>query len=259
MRKTLRDLIFILLIPVLCLGIFSQIFILHSPSAYAQSATFSASPPGGSFGVGEEFSVAISVHSGGSPINAAEATLNFSHDLLAVTSLSKSGSIFSLWTVEPAFSGGSITFGGGAPSSFSGSSGKLLTVNFKAKKQGEARVIFSGGRILAADGKGTDIFSGSSGASYKITAAAPPVIPKPKPKVPVIPKPKAPVIPAPEVPEVPIIELPVKPEITPTEEVQPPVEIGPWKISRFYMPLIFVTLLILGVMGLTLLLRNVRK
>lgn len=249
MRKTLRDLIFILLIPVLCLGIFSQIFILHSPSAYAQSATFSASPPGGSFGVGEEFSVAISVHSGGSPINAAEATLNFSHDLLAVTSLSKSGSIFSLWTVEPAFSGGSITFGGGAPSSFSGSSGKLLTVNFKAKKQGEARVIFSGGRILAADGKGTDIFSGSSGASYKITAAAPPVIPKPK----------APVIPAPEVPEVPIIELPVKPEITPTEEVQPPVEIGPWKISRFYMPLIFVTLLILGVMGLTLLLRNVRK
>ncbi len=193
--------------------------------------------------------MAISVHSGGSPINAAEATLNFSHDLLAVTSLSKSGSIFSLWTVEPAFSGGSITFGGGAPSSFSGSSGKLLTVNFKAKKQGEARVIFSGGRILAADGKGTDIFSGSSDASYKITAAAPPVIPKPK----------APVIPAPEVPEVPIIELPVKPEITPTEEVQPPVEIGPWKISRFYMPLIFVTLLILGVMGLTLLLRNVRK
>ena len=134
-----------------------------------------------------------------------------------------------------------------------------MTVNFKAKKQGEARVIFYGGRILAADGKGTDIFSGSSDASYKITAAAPPVIPKPKPKVPVIPKPKAPVIPAPEVPEVPIIELPVKPEITPTEEVQPPVEIGPWKISRFYMPLIFVTLLILGVMGLTLLLRNVRK
>jgi hypothetical protein len=252
MRKTLRDLIFILLIPVLCLGIFSQIFIFHSPSAHAQSATFSISPPGGSFSVGEEFSVAISVHSDGSPINAAEATLNFSNDLLTITSLSESGSIFEFWTPgQPAFLDGSITFGGGAPSSFSGSSGKLLTVNFKAKKQGEARVIFSGGRILAADGKGTDIFSGSSGASYKITAAAPPVIPKPKPKVPVIP--------APEVPEVPIIELPVKPEITPTEEVQPPVEIGPWKISRFYMPLIFVTLLILGVMGLTLLLRNVRK
>jgi len=248
MKKTFRDLIFILLTPILCLGIFSQIFILHSPSAYAQSATFSVSPPEGSFRVGQKFSVAISVHSGGSPINAAEATLNFPQDLLTVTSLSKSGSIFSLWTVEPtSSSGGIITFAGGTPSPFSGPSGTLLTVNFKAKKQGEARVIFSGGRILAADGKGTDIFSGSSDGSYKIT---PP---------PVIPKPKAPVIPAPEVPEVPIIELPVKPEITPTEEVQPPVEIGPWKISRFYMPLIFVTLLILGVMGLTLLLRNVRK
>jgi len=202
--------------------------------------------------------VAISVHAGGSPINAAEATLNFSNDLLTITSLSKSGSIFELWTVEPAFSGDSITFGGGVIGSFSGSSGKLLTVNFKAKKQGEAQVIFSDGRILAADGEGTDIFSGSSGGSYKITPTLP-VTPKPKPKVPVIPKPKAPAVPVPEVEPIPTIEPPVKPEIAPIEEVRQFLEIGPWKISRFYMPLILAVLLILGVAGLILLLRKVKK
>ncbi|MFY9457603.1 MAG: hypothetical protein WAP23_01585 [Candidatus Spechtbacterales bacterium] len=65
------------------------------------------------------------------------------------------------------------------------SSGTLLTINFKAKREGEAQVAFSSARILAADGQGTNIFGGSSGASYRIDAGVERVVPAPKAEAPV--------------------------------------------------------------------------
>lgn len=163
------------------LAAISLLFLVFSVlprEAAAQGVTLSLFPSRGSFGIGEDFSVMVRVHTGGASINAAEATLNFPPDMLSVRSLSKSGSIFSLWAVEPTFSNsGIITFGGGTTTSFTGSLGTVLTITFKAKKEGEAQVAFSSARILAADGKGTDIFGGSSSASYGITSIAKPVVP----------------------------------------------------------------------------------
>src|SRR3989344_4435155 len=79
---------------------------VFSPGSFAQqSATLSASPGSGTYANGATFSVAVRVNSGGSPgVNAAEAQMAFDKAKLQVTGIGKSGSIFSLWPSEPAFS-----------------------------------------------------------------------------------------------------------------------------------------------------------
>lgn len=151
--------------------------------AQAAGATLSLSPANGTFSVGERVQAVIRLHSGGDPVNAAEATLNFSSDALQVISLSKADSIFSLWAVEPTFNNatGVISFGGGTTVPFSGSNGKILSITFLVKKAGEVSLSFSSGRVLAADGTGTDVFSGSAGAGWKLAPVqvAPPTLTAP--------------------------------------------------------------------------------
>lgn len=148
---------------------------LFGPSVFAAGATLSLSPSSGSYTVGDTFSVTIGVHTGGASINAAEATLNFPSEKLQVLGISKGGSIFKMWAVEPDYSNdqGVISFAGGIPgSSYNGTSGKVLTINFKIKSEGQAAIDFSGARVLAADGKGTDIFGAAQGGSYTFSPAA---------------------------------------------------------------------------------------
>lgn len=150
-------------------------FSVFAPKAQGAGATFSITPASGEFGVNRTVAATIYLHSGGNLINAAEATLNFPSEFLRAVSISKSNSIFSFWAVEPSFDNnqGIISFGGGTPASFSGSSGVVLTITFSVKKAGEGALNFGSGRILLADGMGTDVFSGSQGAGWKFIAAKP--------------------------------------------------------------------------------------
>lgn len=139
-----------------------------------QAATSYFSPSSGSFEVGSIFTVSVSINTKGADINNAEGTVRFPSDLLEVVSVSKSGSIFSLWVEEPNFlnGAGTISFNGGLPTpGFNGSSGKIFSAVFKAKKAGSASVLFSSVSILANDGLGTNVFSGSGSASYDLTIA----------------------------------------------------------------------------------------
>jgi len=163
--------------------------------ALAGGASLLLSPGNNSYDCGKNFSIDVKVVTGGAAINAGEATLTFNTDLLEVVGISKSGSIFSLWTKEPGYLNnlGTINFGGGIPASnYNGSSGKILTITFKAKLEGKALVNFSKARILAADGKGTNILSNMQGGVYILKAVKkdiPPVIPeKVSTKVPAAPR-----------------------------------------------------------------------
>lgn len=146
--------------------------IVSSPSVLAQ--VFFVSPSSGEYSLGREFSVSLKIESAGTQINAAQTTINFSADLLAVKSVSKDNSIFKLWPQEPVFSNsaGVINFSGGVPvPGFSGT-GNVLTVSFAGKKEGIAAVSISGGAILAADGRGTNVMKYGLGGVYKITKSA---------------------------------------------------------------------------------------
>jgi len=144
----------------------------------AGGASLYLSPSSGTYTIGDSFSVKVKVNSNGQEINAAEGTLIFNPAELQVVKVSKSDSIFGLWTTEPNFSNslGNIVFGGGTPDNFTGSSGTIITIAFKAKTIASAQVNFSSGSVLAADGKGTNVLGNIIGGVYtlKVKITIPP-------------------------------------------------------------------------------------
>ena len=128
-----------------------------------EAATLYVGPASAQVQVGKTVTVGIYVSSPSEAINAASGTVSFSKDKLEVVSVSKSGSIFSLWVQEPSFSNtqGTTQFEGIILNpGFQGSGGKLLTVQFRAKAPGEASITFSASAVLANDGQGTSVLTG---------------------------------------------------------------------------------------------------
>lgn len=153
-----------LLLPILLvLFVFPQI---------AQAASLRLSPASGTYNVGQTMSVSVLVNSTDQAMNAVSGILSFSRNLLEVTSLSKGGSIMSLWVKEPSYSNstGSINFEGVVLTpGFSGSTGNIITINFRVKDIGTAQVGFETAQVLANDGNGTDILSRYDGAEFTLT------------------------------------------------------------------------------------------
>jgi len=138
------------------------------------AASFTFTPASGSFSTGDSISVQVGIDPSGTSVNTAEGTLSFDSSLLSVSGISKDGSAFSLWTADPSFSNsaGTVDFSGGTPTAFSNKK-VILTINFTAKAAGTASVAVSKGSILAADGKGTDVYQSGGSASFTIADAAP--------------------------------------------------------------------------------------
>jgi hypothetical protein len=140
----------------------------------ASAAEMSFSPADGKFTTGKEFSIKVLVNPGVDSVNAADGQVSFDKDVLSVSSVSKDGSVFSLWTADPTFSNsaGTIDFSGGTPSAFS-KSGTVVTIKFKGKKAGAAKLSFVKGSVLAADGKGTNVYTKGGEATLTIEDGAP--------------------------------------------------------------------------------------
>ncbi|MEA3449472.1 MAG: cohesin domain-containing protein [Patescibacteria group bacterium] len=153
------------------IGVFLVLGIGSHVSAQGGSATLFLSPGSGSYSLGKSFSVKIAVDSGGGlGINAAEGQIKFDPEYLTISGISDASTIFKLWTTEPTYSNsaGTISFGGGSPGTYKGSSGEIFRVTFKAKKAGETEVKWNSGVVLAADGRGTNVFGGFGNAKYTI-------------------------------------------------------------------------------------------
>lgn len=149
-----------------CIAIFS---LPHQ----ARAADLSVSPAAGSVSSGKTISVQVMLDPKGDSVNAADGTMSFDKNVLSVESISRDGSAFSLWTADPAYSNsaGTITFSGGTPTAFSASK-KVLTIVFKGIAKGEGAISFTKGSILAADGKGSDVYKNGTGGTVTVTAAA---------------------------------------------------------------------------------------
>lgn len=146
---------------------------MKAKSAQAQSLYFS--PSAGSYAVDQNFTVGVYVSSSDQAMNAADGVISFPKDMLEVTSLSKNGSIFNLWVQEPSSSNalGTVNFEGIILNpGFTGSAGKIITVNFRTKAAGNAHITFSSGSVLANDGKGTNILSSLGDALFSVNVPA---------------------------------------------------------------------------------------
>lgn len=102
-------------------------------------------------------------------INAISGILSYPIDKLQVTSVSKIGSVLSLWVQEPSFSNsrGTVTFEGVVPNpGFNESNGRVLSVNFRVVGTGPAEVALTSGSLLANDGYGTNVLKSLGSANY---------------------------------------------------------------------------------------------
>lgn len=149
---------------------------LFCGASYAQAQGNGAlyfSPSSGQHQVGATFLVSVRMSTGGDAVNAAEGSVMFDAGKLEVVSVSKAGSIFTLWPTEPTFSNsdGTVRFTGGLPSpGYSGSSGQIITINFRARTattlKGYTDVILVSGAMLANDGSGTNILESLGKATF---------------------------------------------------------------------------------------------
>lgn len=133
---------------------------------------------------GGTFSGTVYISTDQVKINNAEGNLFFPADLVSVDSISLVGSALNIWIEQPTFSNttGIVSFNGGLPNpGYSGQSGNVLKVNFKAKKAGTASLSFGSAAIRANDGKGTNVFSQARGSTLAIidgvTAPTTPITP----------------------------------------------------------------------------------
>lgn len=120
--------------------------------------------------VGKTFSVDVLVSNNKDAINAASGLITFPSDVLSVASISKSGSFITLWAEEPSFSNtnGTVNFEGVALNpGFSGSSGKVVTITFKAKQAGNVNILVKSGSVLANDGNATNVL-GTTGQAFVV-------------------------------------------------------------------------------------------
>jgi hypothetical protein len=136
----------------------------------SHAAQVVVAPSAGSYAVGQSFTVTVQANPQAKSVNAVEAKLTFDTAVLSVTNVSKTGSVFSLWTTEPTFSNtaGTIDFGGGSPTPFSTKS-NLLSVTFKVLKEGSGKVQVSTASVLAADGLGTDVYTDAVNGTFTLS------------------------------------------------------------------------------------------
>lgn len=155
-----------------CLSFFSFGF-FYTPTL--EAASLGISPKTISIEEGQSVTLTVTVASPEQAMNALSGTITFSKNILEVTSLSKTGSIVSLWVTEPSFSNGlgTVNFEGVVLNpGFQGASGKVFSVSFRAKAAGTASISFSNGSVLANDGQGTNISQSLGSATISVTKKA---------------------------------------------------------------------------------------
>lgn len=158
---------FLVIMVALC-GLFSAVTV--------SAARLYFSPSTLSLKEGEQATITMYVDSQGVPINSAEINVSFPTDIVRVESISKTGSLFSLWIEEPAYSNaeGTVHFNGGLPSpGYTGTSGKLASVRITAKKSGNASFSFVSSSVTANDGLGTNVLASQAPASVAVVEPVP--------------------------------------------------------------------------------------
>lgn len=147
--------------------ILSLLCLLARP-VYAGEFEFGFSPAQKTVLVGEEFSVDFVIKATEN-INAARSQYTFDSDYLDLLNISIADSLFTQWPSKPQTTGSRIEFSGGLPDpGFVGDDGKILTMLFRAKKPGSAKLQFISGSLHANDGQGTNVLTSMNGGIYTI-------------------------------------------------------------------------------------------
>ena len=127
-------------------------------------------PEAETFEIGKEFSIDVKINSEEVFINAAQATVRFSNDILELLEVDKVDSAFNFWMEEPVISNeeGTLVFIGGTAKGVAGEALQVLKMKFKAKGVGLAELTMSSAVVTASDGQGTNVLSVIEGTSIGV-------------------------------------------------------------------------------------------
>ncbi len=112
---------------------------------------------------GSTFSVDILVYAS-VPVNAVDLTLSFPADQVEILGIDKGESVITLWTEDPHVEGNTVIMRGGTYKKGFIGEHKIATIKVKAKAAGVAKFLTSNVKLLAGDGKGTDVAADTSTA-----------------------------------------------------------------------------------------------
>lgn len=121
--------------------------------------------------VGENVRIALNVTTK-LQINAVGGTIVFPKEFVTIDTFSREGSVIDLWAEEPTFSNinGTMHLSGGIipTNTKDGGHGTVVVVSFRTLKMGKATISIKDGQLLAANGEGTNIISGSNSLTLYI-------------------------------------------------------------------------------------------
>lgn len=147
---------------------FLAVSVFLDPSL-VEAASLSLSPQTRSLHAGDRITVSVYANAGGTPVNAVSGTVSYDPSSLEAVSVGKTSSIVTLWVQEPSITSGNVSFEGVIPNpGFSGSLGKIVDVVFRAKKEGSTALLITNASVLANDGLGTEVLTGTSGSTFSI-------------------------------------------------------------------------------------------
>ncbi|MDD5551685.1 MAG: cohesin domain-containing protein [Candidatus Pacebacteria bacterium] len=124
---------------------------------FTNAANLYFEPAESNYAKGDTFIENLILDTQNETINAIEAKISYSVDLLEVKEISTGNSILELWTNQPSATKGIISFSGGKPDGYKGKDGKIISIVFRVLKKGKGEIkIDNNARVLLNDGKGTE-------------------------------------------------------------------------------------------------------
>ena len=139
-------------------------FVFAGQSAFADSATLSASPASATKNVGTSFTVNVQVNPLGNKVCVVKGTLNF--DNLSCSNITVASGLMA----QTAPTCASPTFSIGIPKC-STDLQNIMTVSVKGKSAGQANLTFTGAKLIGA---GVNVVSSQQPGQYDITAVQQP-------------------------------------------------------------------------------------
>lgn len=143
-------------------------FLISGKISHAASQTIS--PLTGTYAVGETITLTLKVNSTSSSINAVSGSLQFPSNLLQFVSASTASSIINIWVTNPSLVNGNLVRYEGVAFNpgYMGTGGKLFSATFKVIATGSATLSLTNASVLANDGQGSNVLTGTDIAHYTL-------------------------------------------------------------------------------------------
>lgn len=145
--------------------------LLLLPASASAAASLYLSPAQANLEVGMPQVVTLFADTGNAQGNAVDADISYDPALIAVSAISKDGSVLSTWSTEPSATGGTIRLSGWADQRFTGKDNVVVRFTVTPLSATQSSLQFRSGTLLSPDVQETNILTDMRGAAFSVSPA----------------------------------------------------------------------------------------